>query len=81
MTKWCSHDATSRDITSYNELYKDFLKRVKKQMKKHYEEEEYVNLVPIRYGEDGFFFEIHEASKHFVHNYRMVMDEPNPVLR
>lgn len=40
---------------SEKELYKDFLKRVKKQMKKHYKEE-YVNLVPIRYGEDGFFF-------------------------
>lgn len=35
---------------SDNELYKDFLKRVKKQMKKHYKEE-YVNLVPIRYDE------------------------------
>lgn len=64
-----------QDNPTEDDLQKDLVKRIKKHMKKHYTD--YVNLTPIRYDNNEFLFEIHDAYGHFVHYYKLVFDEPN----
>ena len=59
-----------QDNPSTRDLEKAFNQRIKKHMKKHYDD--YICLSPIQKTNEQFVFEIRDAHGQFTHTYRMV---------
>jgi len=56
-------------------LQKAFNQRIKKHMKKYYDD--YICLSPIEKTNEHFVFEIRDARRQFTHTYRMVFQNPD----
>jgi len=64
-----------QDNPSARDLEKAFNQRIKKHMKKHYDD--YICLSPIQKTNEHFVFEIRDARGQFTHTYRMVFQNPD----
>ena len=64
-----------QDNPSARDLEKAFNQRIKKHMKKHYDD--YICLSPIQKTNEQFVFEIRDARGQFTHTYRMVFQNPD----
>jgi len=63
-----------QDNPNDSDLQKDFIKRVRKHMKKHHTGS--VNLTPIEYINNEFLFETRNIYGESIHTYRMMFGDP-----